>query len=68
MNDDDIDYVKAPEIAKKYKVTPRTIFKWADEGKIPCLRFEGTVRFDPVAVRAAITGQKAGSVKSGTQT
>lgn len=48
--------VKAEAIAKYYDTTAPTIYKWAKDGKIPCIRFGGTVRFDFEAVRNAIEG------------
>ena len=47
-------YVTAKPIAKFFSVSQPTIYRWADKDKIPCLRFEGTVRFDFTAVRLAI--------------
>jgi excisionase family DNA binding protein len=50
-------FVTAKPIAKFYSVTEPTIYKWAQEGKIPSTKFQGTVRFNFEAVRAAIEGQ-----------
>jgi len=47
-------YVTAKPIAKFFLVTQPTIYRWAEKNKIPCIRFEGTVRFDFNAVRLAI--------------
>ena len=47
-------FVKASELAKLYKTTPPTIYKWAKDGKIPSIAFQGTIRFDLVAVRSVI--------------
>ena len=47
-------FVKAAVIARLYSVTPSTVYKWAKERKIPCVAFQGTVRFDLDAVRAVI--------------
>ncbi len=52
-------FVKAPVIAKFYNTTPPTIYKWAKDGKIPCVAFQGTVRFNFEAVRAAIEGESS---------
>ena len=52
-------FVTAKPIAKFYNVTEPTIYKWAKEGKIPHLRFQGTIRFDFAAVRSAIEGGEA---------
>jgi excisionase family DNA binding protein len=54
-------FVTAKPIAKFYSVTEPTIYKWAQEGKIPSTKFQGTVRFNLEAVRAAIEGQSAPS-------
>jgi predicted site-specific integrase-resolvase len=53
----DHEIVKAPAIAKLYDTTPPTIYRWAKEGKIPCIAFEGIIRFNVAAVRAAIEGK-----------
>ncbi len=55
----DRPFVKAAAIAKLYNTTPTTIYKWAKEGKIPSVTFQGTVRFDLEAVRAKIEGKEA---------
>jgi hypothetical protein len=52
-------YVKAAVIAEKYAVTQTCIRLWAKSGKIPSIRFEGCVRFDPAAVAAVIEGGAA---------
>lgn len=49
-------FVKASTIARLYNTTPPPIYKWAKEGKIPSVSFQGTVRFDLGAVRAVIEG------------
>ncbi|RYD21629.1 MAG: DNA-binding protein [Verrucomicrobiaceae bacterium] len=49
--------VTAKPIAEHYNVTEPTVYKWAKDGKIPCFRFEGTVRFDFEAVVAKIEGR-----------
>jgi excisionase family DNA binding protein len=49
-------FAKASEIAKFYTVTTATIYKWERDGKIPGVRFQGTVRFNLEAVRAKIEG------------
>lgn len=55
-SDDDNDIVTAAEIAKRYKVTPTTVYRWADNDKIPSLKFEGIVRFCLPKVRRVIEG------------
>jgi excisionase family DNA binding protein len=50
-------FVTAKPIAKFYSVTEQTIYTWAHRKKIPCTRFQGTVRFNFEAVRAVIEGR-----------
>lgn len=50
-------FVKASTLAKRYATTSATIYKWAKQGKIPSVTFQGTVRFDLEAVRAVIEGE-----------
>ena len=47
-------YIKASAIANIYNVTAPTVYRWAKEGLIPCVRFQDTIRFDLDATRAAI--------------
>jgi len=49
-------FVTAKPIAKFYSVTEPTIYKWANDGKIPSIRFQGTIRFNFEEVRATIEG------------
>jgi excisionase family DNA binding protein len=51
-------YVKASVIAQYYDITPPTVYRWANEGRIPSMRFESTIRFDFEAVKAAIEGEE----------
>jgi predicted DNA-binding transcriptional regulator AlpA len=50
-------FIKASALAKRYATTSATIYKWAKQGKIPSVTFQGTVRFDLEAVRAVIEGE-----------
>jgi excisionase family DNA binding protein len=52
-------YVKASVIAQYYDITPPTVYRWANEGRIPSMRFESTIRFNFEAVKAAIEGVPA---------
>lgn len=52
-------FVKAHVLAGIYNTTAPTIYKWAATGKIPCIKFEGTIRFDLEKVRARIEGTEA---------
>ena len=49
-------FKKAIDIAKIYNVTKSTIYKWAEDKKIPSIHFVDTVRFDETAVRIVIEG------------
>lgn len=51
------EIVTARYLAKLYLVTPECIGRWAKLGKIPSIRFQGTVRYNLAAVRAAIEGR-----------
>jgi excisionase family DNA binding protein len=52
-------FVTAKPIAKFFSITEPTVYRWAAEGKIPSIRFQGTIRFDFEKVRAAIEGRNA---------
>jgi excisionase family DNA binding protein len=53
-----MNYLTAEELADKLRVRPRTVKDWARKNRIPAIRLGyKTVRFDPQAVAAAITGQ-----------
>lgn len=48
-------FVRAEDIAKRYKVTPRAVLLWADRGLIPALRIGSkTRRFNLADVISAI--------------
>jgi hypothetical protein len=49
-------FVTAKAIAKFYSVTEASVYRWASNGKIPALKFQGTLRFDFASVRAKIEG------------
>lgn len=51
------EIVTARFLAERYKVTAECIGRWAKLGKIPCIRFQGTVRFNLADVRAKIEGR-----------
>lgn len=55
-DDDDDEVVTAAAIARIYKTTAVTIYRWAKFGKIPSIKFEGMVRFNKRQVRARIEG------------
>ncbi len=49
-------FVKAKFLATRYAVTTACILQWAKLGKLPCVRFQETVRFDLEACAAIIEG------------
>lgn len=49
-------YVKAEHIAAIYNISKEIVYRWAKSGKIPCVRFQETVRFSESAVRSTIEG------------
>lgn len=51
------ELLTATELAERLKVRPETVKVWAREGRIPAVRLSPKVlRFDPVAVLAALNG------------
>lgn len=55
------ELITAQELAERLKLTPETVKLWAREGKIPVIRITPkTVRFDPVAVLAALSQREKG--------
>jgi hypothetical protein len=48
-------FVSTAELAKALDVDPRTLIKAAKDGKVPALRIAREFRFDPAAVRLALS-------------
>jgi excisionase family DNA binding protein len=50
----------SPKSGRRYvkDITPPTVYRWANEGHIPSVRFENTIRFNFEAVKAAIEGEE----------
>jgi hypothetical protein len=59
------EIVTARFLAKRYQVTPECVGRWAKLGKIPSIRFQGTVRYNLAAVIEAIEGSKPEAVAGG---
>jgi len=51
-------FLTPAEVAKIYKVTPQSIRNWAQQGKIPSIRFGRVIRFDLEKVRDVIEKRK----------
>lgn len=59
VNDQESQIVTAETLATLLKVSDKTIFRWAQRGRIPCLRIERSVRFEKAAVLEALrSGQR----------
>lgn len=60
--DQDLEYLKPAEVARILRVSPKTVTRWAVEGRIPCIvTLGGHHRFrrqDVMAVAARMTGQE----------
>jgi hypothetical protein len=60
-------FVTAQQIAALYKVTGAAVRFWAKSGKIPCLKFGGTLRFDLAKVRQTVEGTTEAAAIAGAQ-
>lgn len=52
------------ELQSLLKVTRYTIFKWAREKKMPCIRLGKEVRFSPSAIEAWVKSQTSGTAET----
>ena len=50
------------DVARVFDVSLKTVFNWQRRRWIPYVRIGGTVRFDPVEVKAAILKRRCGSL------
>ena len=46
--------IVAAEVADSINASPKTVYKMAKSGRIPCLDFDGMIRFDPAQVQERI--------------
>jgi len=37
-------------LSQRLQITPSTLYAWASQGKIPCRKIHGLVRFDPIEI------------------
>jgi excisionase family DNA binding protein len=37
-------------LSERLQITPSTLYAWASQGKIPCRKIHGLVRFDPTEI------------------
>ena len=55
--DKDTTLLRASEVARRLDVDRSTIYRWAYEGKIPCVRLPGdTIRFHPEELEEWLRG------------
>ncbi len=60
------EFLTARELAKRLRVSPETVREWSRRGAIPALRLSRKViRYDPVAVLAAVSVEAAKGVSHG---
>ncbi len=52
------------DIAELLKAKPKTVYQWAELGQIPCLKLNGSLRFDLEDIEAWIRESKKESQKS----
>ena len=49
------------EVAKRFRVDPKTVTRWADAGKLTCIRTPGNHRrYREAEVRALLEGSREG--------
>jgi excisionase family DNA binding protein len=44
------------ELSAWLNIKPSTLYLWASQGKIPCHRIHGLIRFEPEAIQAWLKG------------
>ncbi len=44
------------EVSTWLNIKPSTLYLWASQGKIPCRRIHGLIRFEPDAIQAWLKG------------
>lgn len=45
------------EAADFLQITENTIYLWARQGKLPCIRFGTSIRFDPDELKKGMTNE-----------
>ena len=56
-------------LSQRLQITPSTLYAWAAQGKIPCRKIHGLVRFDPSEIDrwlASFCPPPSASTKTGT--
>ena len=44
------------ELAEQLRIKPSTLYAWASQGKIPCVRIHGLIRFRPEDIEGWLMG------------
>jgi excisionase family DNA binding protein len=47
----------AADVARFLNCSRKSVYRGADSGEIPCVRFGGLLRFDPAVIRARVRGE-----------
>ena len=63
-NSGDDEILTVPEVAKRAKVSARTVWRWEKEGVLPSVRVGGLVRFRASDVDALMTPRRGGEEAS----
>ncbi len=50
------------ELSAWLNIKPSTLYLWASQGKIPCRRIHGLIRFDPEEIKSWLDGLHGPSV------
>jgi len=48
------------DVARYLRIHEKTAYDWAAQGRLPCIRLGGRLRFDPVELGRWVDSQKAG--------
>jgi excisionase family DNA binding protein len=64
---DERQYLSRSEVAKMFQVSPSTITRWADEGKLPCVKTLGGHRRYEVRAIMKLVRQRAGKEANGME-
>jgi excisionase family DNA binding protein len=57
---EDADFTEPTELAKALRVSIPTIYAWVRQGKIPYIKFDSCVRFDPADLSLWLKSRRNG--------
>lgn len=55
---------KVAEVARFLSMSPQWVYKQAELGTLPCVRFGASLRFDPAEIRRYLERQKRGGASA----